>query len=140
MARSREPILFPVVIKTGGILHDTDYHRGASSREEAAQIDAALDDYGRAHDYGADYVMEEVKPFRARLRFLGVAYGKGKHWDWANADNPAQHFPMLPKDASEFLTSANLTNGVTDEILWQPIRKGAGYMRYSYGIKEVKES
>jgi hypothetical protein len=135
---TKKPLLVPVIL-TGGIMHDTDYTRGAESREEAERINAelraqGLDDYGhdRALKYGATYVMEAVEPFEARLRVVSADF----KCSYVNlVDEAGNGYPMFTTDYVALMSTATVTEGLIESRTYETCKKGAR----AYGIRPVKK-
>lgn len=116
---------------TGGIMHDTDYARGAESVEHAAHIDNDRFDNSGHMRWGADYVMAEVAPFKATLRVYRVGHKNGYV---ELVDTEGRSYPMFLTDYVALMASASVTDGLIDERLYETCKKGARY----YGIRPVK--
>jgi hypothetical protein len=125
-------LLPPVSIRTGAILHDTDYARGAASRAEAAAINAEEDARHGHHRWGVEYVREPVEPFKARLRFKEM-YRSGHSAYSVWEDQQGRNWPILLADLADLLTTANLDNGWTEPYTWEVTKRGT-----AYGIRKVK--
>jgi hypothetical protein len=116
----------------GGMLHDTNYSRGADSYAQAAQNwadDLAKHGHNR---WSVEYVMDVVNPFRARLRVTGY-YKSGSSAYLAFVDELGQEWPMFLKDAAELLSMASMDNGLIEEFEYETIKRGT-----AYGIRKVQ--
>jgi len=132
MPKSYGPV--PVNVRQPGsktIFHDTDYMRGADSREHAAQIDAQLDEHGRTHGYGASYVMEVVLPFTATLRIHDY-YKRGSSSYVVLADADGNRYPMFLGDLVTLLAEATMEDGWITATMYETCKKGS-----AYGIRRV---
>lgn len=123
---AKKKLLVPVALKRGGIFHDTDYARGANSREEAAEINAGIS----RPAYYVDYVWEEVEPFTASLKFMSFERSGHPYALWQTKDG--SRYPMFLVDMENFLQSVNFTNGWSDNAIFEVVKRGT-----AYGIKLV---
>lgn len=122
----------PVIYQRGGMLHDTNYARGAQSRQEAAQNwadDMAKHGHNR---WSVNYVMEVLPNFRARMRVTGY-YKNRSAANMVVTDEQGQKWPMFLGDLAELLESANMENGWIEENEYEAIKRGT-----AYGIRKVK--
>lgn len=133
-------LLVPVDIWDGGILHDTDYHRGADSREEAKAINDELtargpDSYGhdQGRKFGVSYVMEEVKPFVARLRVIRHERHRSATYVIV-ADEQGSAYPMFIPDLVDLLARAYVSDGLIEARRYEACKKGT-----AYGIRAANE-
>jgi hypothetical protein len=132
MARARKPLLVPVSLAGGGIMHDTLCARGAESIEDAAHIDNACFDQSGHMRWGADYVMAEVKPFRASLRVIKYYHYKSSvHVELMDVDGV--RYPMFLGDLVPMLETANVVNGWIEARTYEPCKRST-----AYGIRPVK--
>lgn len=134
MAKVRKPLLVPVDLKRGGFFHDTDYMRGAGSREEAAQIDAELvAKHGDAR-WGVSYVMEPYEPFEARLRVVESMRGKSAAY-FHVIDEEGRRYPVLMTDFTEMIMHATMIDGVMALARYQAVKRGMAYgIRLADGV------
>jgi hypothetical protein len=116
----------------GGMLHDTNYTRGADSYSQAAQWWA--DDMTKVghNRWSVDYVMDVVNPFRARLQLTGYCKSGSRAY-MEFSDELGQKWPMFLKDATKLLSSASMDNGLIEEFEYETIKRGT-----AYGIRKVK--
>jgi hypothetical protein len=121
-----------LVQRPGGMLHDTNYARGASSRAEAAAQWAA-DFLKVGHNrWSVAYVMEVVNPFRARLRVTGYTKsGSSAYLEFQ--DVYGQSWPMFLKDATELLATATMKDGWIQQYEYETVKRGT-----AYGIRKVR--
>ena len=126
----RKPLLVPVPL-TGGIMHDTDYARGAESIEAAAHIDNDCFDKTGHMRWGADYVMMEVAPFVAALRLVEAGYKGAFVW---LIDTEGNRYPMFLTDYVSLMSHATVIAGWIRARTYEVCKKGARY----YGIRPVK--
>jgi hypothetical protein len=129
MARAHKPLLVPVRL-TGGIMHDTDYARGAESVEHAAYIDAECLAKSGHMRWGADYVMTEVEPFAARLRVYQVGH---KSAYVLLMDTEGRSYPMFLSDYVALMARAHVVDGLIEVRYYETCKKGS-----AYGIRPVK--
>jgi hypothetical protein len=132
MARTPKPLLVPVRLAGGGIMHDTDYARGAESVEHAAHIDNECLAKSGHMRWGADYIMAEVEPFPAYLRVLRVGH-KSAYVELMDTEGRA--YPMFLTDYVALMATASATDGLIDERMYETCKKGS-----AYGIRPVKEA
>jgi hypothetical protein len=127
---TKKPLLVPVRLAGGGIMHDTDYARGAESVEAAAYIDAeCLANSGHMR-WGADYVMQEVAPFYASLR----VYQVGNKSSYVLLMDPTgASWPMFLSDYVAMMSTASVTEGDIEPMKYETCKKGS-----AYGIRPVK--
>jgi hypothetical protein len=133
------PVRYKVVVagvpmqKPGsGILHDTNYAKGAISRDEAARQWA--DDYAKSghNRWSVEYVMEEVEPFVASLRFKKMyRSGHSSYTVWE--DRKGGEWPIMLADLADLLGHVDLANGWTEVHTWEVCKRGT-----AYGIRMVK--
>lgn len=132
MARAPKPLLVPVPLARGGIMHDTMCARGAESIEAAAHIDNECFDKTGHMRWGADYVMQEVAPFEAELRVVKYYHYKSSvHFELV--DREGRRWPMFGSDLTELLSTANVTDGWVEARTYEPCKKST-----AYGIRPVK--
>jgi hypothetical protein len=131
MARTPKPLLVPVSL-IGGIMHDTDYARGAESVEHAAYIDAECLAKSGHMRWGADYVMAEVEPFEASLRVVQV--GNKSSYVWL-MDTDGVRYPMFLTDYVALAGKATVIAGWIRLRKYETCKKGS-----AYGIRPVKEA
>ena len=114
------------LVRCAGILHDTNYARGAISHDEAARDWAA--DYAKVghNRWSAEYVMDVVNPFRTQLRLLDH-YKHGNSAYFTFEDTNGNRWPMFMGDAVALLRRANLTDGWTEPAMFEPIKRGTAY-------------
>lgn len=129
MAKKSLPV--PVRL-TGGIMHDTDYARGAESVEHAAHIDNECYDKNGHMRWGADYIMTEVEPFDAALRVVS-ADSKGSYVNLV--DEVGNHYPMFTTDYVAMMSTASVMQGRVEPMTYETCKKGAR----AYGIRPVKK-
>ena len=127
---AKKPFLVPVSLSDHGILHDTDYARGASSIEEAAHIDNECFDKNGHMRWGADYIMQEVKPFTTQLKTVRAGI-KASYVELIAPDG--RRFPMFVTDYIALMSQANVVDGWIEPLEYEPTKKGARY----YGIRLV---
>lgn len=133
MPRAKRPLLVPVILAGGGIMHDTMCARGAESIEAAAHIDNECYDKAGHMRWGADYIMAEVKPFRASLRVVKYYHYKSSvHVELV--DREGRTWPMFLGDLVPLLTRANMTDGWLPEMTYEPCKRST-----AYGIRPVQE-
>lgn len=132
--KTKAPIKVPVSLRNGGILHSTDYARGADSRDEAEAINAQMDDEHGHHRWGAEYVFEEVKPFTTSLRLVDTYHSKSSAYVTFEAPMGEQ-YPVFMTDLSEILSHANMVDGWLEPATYEVTKRGVR----SYGIRKVKE-
>ena len=125
----KKPLLVPVPL-TGGIMHDTDYARGAESIEHAAHIDNECFDKTGHMRWGADYVMAEVEPFEAELRVVEAGYKGAFVW---LMDTEGDRYPMFLTDYVKLASKATVYAGWIRPRTYEPCKKGAR----AYGIRPV---
>lgn len=113
-------------------MHDTDYARGAESIEDAAYIDNECFDKNGDMRWGADYVMQEVKPFTARLRVVDVGHKTSYVW---LADEAGRRYPMFLSDYVPLMTRAHVVDGLIEVRKYEPCKKTS-----AYGIRPAKTS
>ena len=132
--KKTKKLLVPVRLHgRGGMLHDTDYARGAESVVDAAYIDAECLAKSGHMRWGADYYMAEVEPFTARLRVVS-ADSKGSYVNLV--DEHGHHWPMFTSDYVAMMTTANVSDGLIEPATYEACKKGVR----AYGIRAVKES
>lgn len=123
----------PVSVNHGGILHDTDYARGAESREEAAAINAEMEAERGHHRWGAEYVMETVEPFTEPLRLVDMYHHKSAAY--ATFETPdGRQYPMFLTDLAVILCHGDMKDGWLEPATYEVCKRGAR----SYGIRKVK--
>jgi hypothetical protein len=131
MAKTKQ-LLVPVRFKgagAGGILHDTDYARGATDRAEAQRINDELTrEHGDAR-WGVDYVMEPVEPFRAELRVV-EHYKAGSSAYLMLVDREGRRWPMFLGDYVDIAATATVEHGWIEPLVYEVCKKGK-----AYGIK-----
>lgn len=133
MARARKPLLVPISLHNrGGMLHDTDYARGAESPEHAAYIDAECLERCEHARWGADYYLGEVPAFTARLRTHDRGFSAGGYVTLVDEDG--RQWPMFVADYVAMMTTANVTEGWIEPMKYETCKKGAR----AYGIRPVK--
>jgi hypothetical protein len=121
-----------LVQQPGGMLHDTQYARGATSRAEAA--DNWADDFMKlGHNcWSVEYVWEHVPNFIASLHLIDY-YKHGSSSYLRFIDQDGNRWPMFLGDAVELLTEANMTDGWIEGHEYEVIKRGS-----AYGIRKVK--
>ena len=114
------------LVRCAGMLHDTNYARGAISHDEAARQWA--EDYQKnGHNrWSVEYVMDVIPPFNAMLRLV-QNYKSGNSAYLIFEDQDGNRWPMFLKDAVEFLTRANLTLGWSEVATFETIKRGNAY-------------
>lgn len=127
---TKKPLLVPVRL-TGGIMHDTDYARGAESIEAAAHIDNECFDKTGHMRWGADYIMAEVEPFAARL-CVTSADPKSKYVNLM--DEAGVSYPMFLGDYVALMSTSNVRYGWIESRTYETCKKGS-----AYGIRPVKK-
>ena len=127
---AKKPLLVPVSL-TGGIMHDTDYARGAESVEAAAHIDNECFDKTGHMRWGADYIMAEVEPFEAALRVVS-ADPKSKYVNLM--DEVGVSYPMFLGDYVTLMAGATVIQGRIEPMTYETVKKGS-----AYGIRPVKK-
>jgi hypothetical protein len=133
--RTKAPLLVPVRFKgqgKGGMLHDTDYARGATDRDEAQRInDELIREHGDAR-WGVDYVMEPVEPFTSMLAIS--SHQKHRSAVYVElVDEQGRRWPMFFADFVALTMAAKIVNGVIEERTYEVCKKGS-----AYGIRPVK--
>lgn len=136
----KAPLKVPVRIDkdTGiekGIMHDTDYARGASTRDELAAINAEQRATVGHHRWGAEYVMEEFEPFTDLLRFVSYYHHRSSAY-LTFEDTKGRTFPVFLTDLPDILGGADMLNGWLVPAKYEACKRGAR----SYGIRKVKEN
>lgn len=127
MAKAKK-LLVPVSLRRGGILHDTDYCRGAADRADAARIDAEQMEKNGHTRWGAEYVWEEVAPFTTRLRVVSTGH-KNSHVLLVDAEG--RSWPMFTTDYVALMSTANVVDGWIAPTEYETCKKGAR----AYGIR-----
>lgn len=114
------------LVKCAGMLHDTNYARGAMSHDEAARQWA--EDYQKnGHNrWSVEYVMQVVPRFLASLRLVDN-YKSGNSAYLIFKDHRGNLWPMFLKDAVEFFSRANLTDGWAEVLPFETIKRGNAY-------------
>jgi hypothetical protein len=128
-----QKLLVPVRL-TGGILHDTDYARGAESVEDAAHIDNDCFDRTGHMRWGAEYVRAEVPAFTTRLRV--VETGHKSAYVWLVDEDMGHRWPMFTSDYVALMTRATVTDGWIEPTTYETCKKGAR----AYGIRATNRS
>lgn len=111
--------------KGTGMLHSTDYARGANSRAEADAINAEIDNM----NYWVDYIWTDIGQFHASLRFTEFerAY-KGKiACAWFIDDANGDRWPMFMSDLEDYIR-----NGADGNSMYEPVKRGR-----VYGIRQI---
>lgn len=124
-------LLVPVSLARGGVMHDTDYARGAEDIMHAAQIDNECFDKTGHMRWGADYIMQEVAPFPAVLRVVS-ADSKGSYV--ILVDDAGHQYPMFITDYVAMMRMATVGGGWIEMTTYETCKKGAR----AYGIRPVK--
>lgn len=133
MTTKARKLLVPVRL-TGGILHDTDYARGAESVEHAAHIDNDCYDKTGHMRGGADYVMAEVPAFVTRMRV--VETGHKTAYVWLVDEEMLHRWPMFVTDYVALMNGpVNVTDGWIEPMTYETCKKGTR----AYGIRPVKK-
>lgn len=132
MARARKPLLVPVR-RDGGIMHDTDYCRGAGSWEEFDRINAEQMEKNGHTRWGAEYVMQEVEPFEASLR-VKTSYHVRSSVHVVLVDREGREYPMFLGDLVPLLGSANVVDGWIEPMTYETCKRSTRW----YGIRPVK--
>lgn len=113
-------------------MHDTDYCRGATS---VAELKKQWDDDTQkvGHNrWSAEYVMEVVPPFTARVHVIGSTKYRSAVFFTVEDDN-GDHWPMFLVDMTEMLRDANMVNGWTEPLTFETCKRGT-----AYGIRVMK--
>lgn len=136
--KTKPAIKVPVHLVDGvdkGILHDTDYARGAGSREEAAAINAEQDAKLGHHRWGAEYVMETVEPFTVALRLVQTYHRKSSAY--VEFEDPeGKFYPVFLTDLVDIIGDGDMAGGWIGPATYVAYKRGAR----SYGIRKVKKS
>lgn len=131
MPAKKTPLRVPVSF-SGGILHDTDYGRGADTLEEMLADRAEAErKLGHAR-WAASYYWDEVEPFEASVKVTGHQRHRTAAY-FTFVDRQGHQFTMFLVDAAEFFGSANLTDGWSEVCTFEPCKRGT-----AYGIRRVK--
>lgn len=122
----------PVRYKDGSVLHDTDYMRGAPTREDVERDRAEMQKTHGSTTYAASYYWDEVKPFCASLQFKGISRsGHSVYSVWTAREGVS--YPMLVTDLDNFLQHATLNDGWTEPLKWETVKRGT-----VFGIRRAK--
>jgi hypothetical protein len=129
----KKPVKVPVSLKDGGLFHDTDYMRGAEDREDAARINAQMDLEQGHHRWGPAYVMEEMEPFTAPLKLVGITRSRSASAVYATFKTPeGVQFPMFLTDLEALLQDADVEDGWFESGTYEAYKRGR-----AYGIRRV---
>lgn len=122
----------PVAYPGPGILHKTDYAKGAISWEAAEQDHAeAMAKLGHTR-WAAAYYMGEVQPFTASLRLVD-SWRHASSVYFTFEDENGVRWPMLFGDAAEFFKHATMVGGRSASYTFEVVKRGQ-----SYGIRRVQ--
>lgn len=110
----------------GGMLHDTDYHKGAIDLQ-ALLNDRAEQMYLHGHTkWAATYYMAVIPEFQAQLRLVGH-YKNGNSAYLIFEDQTGSTWPMFLGDAVTFLGHADLSQGFSRVTTFETIKRGKAY-------------